>query len=56
MLTNLERRLGRFEKARERISDLPLDKLEQDSPWLHRFTALGKIIKMKNSQPQRIPE
>ena len=38
-LTNLDRRLGRFEKARERISGLPLEKLEQDSPWLHRFTA-----------------
>lgn len=56
MLTNLVRRLGHFEKARERISDLPLDKLEQDSPWLHRFTALNKIIKAKNSQPQPVPE
>lgn len=55
MLANLDRRFSRFEKAHERIAGLPLDKLAQDSPWHHRFAALGEIIKAKNSQPQRIP-
>ena len=43
-------------QSAEHLLGLPLDKLEQDSPWLHRFTALNKIIKAKNSQPQPVPE